>query len=295
MSGIIIIDKSKGYSSFSVVAKIRKILNIKKIGHTGTLDPLATGVLPVCVGEATKLSDFIMDGDKVYEVTAKLGTRTDTLDADGVCVDRGIKDPGLVDSVTVRATISKFIGDIYQIPPMFSAIKKDGVPLYKLARKGQQIEREKRKITISEIKILEIAPPYLRLRIFCSKGTYIRTLIDDIGVELGTFAHVTELRRIKNGLFDINSAIIINEQTTYDELVSKIIPIEKIVKLIFPCVDVDYNTANKIANGYVLDLGLQDLGAVFSKDKNGIEKVVSINRASKTLRVFNYDEWKGTC
>lgn len=294
MSGILIIDKSKGVSSFSVVAKIRKILNIKKAGHTGTLDPLATGVLPICIGEATKLSDFIMDGDKIYEVTAKLGWRTDTLDAEGINIEEGKIPLSSVDIKKTQTVISKFIGDIYQIPPMFSAIKKDGVPLYKLARKGQQIEREKRKITISEIKVLNMDLPYITLRVFCSKGTYIRTLIDDIGAELGTLAHVTELRRMKNALFEINSAITIDQNTTSDELFAKIIPIEKFIKLIMPYIEVDRTTANKIANGYLLDLGLENIGAILSRDSNADEKLVSINKGNKILRVFNYDEWKGT-
>lgn len=294
MSGILIIDKSKGVSSFSVVARIRKIFNIKKAGHTGTLDPLATGVLPICIGEATKLSDFIMDGDKIYEVTARLGWRTDTLDIEGINIEEGKVSPFSVDMEKLQRVISTFTGDIYQIPPMFSAIKKDGVPLYKLARKGQQIEREKRKITISEIKILDMNLPYIKLRVFCSKGTYIRTLVDDIGAELGTLAHVTELRRIKNALFDITSSITIDQKTTSDELFAKIIPIEKFIKLVMPCIEVDRNTANKIANGYLMDLGLENIGAILSRDINAEEKIVSINKGNKILRVFNYDEWKVT-
>jgi len=154
MSGIIVIDKPKGASSFSVVEKIRKIINVKKAGHTGTLDPLATGVLPICVGEATKISDFIMEGDKAYEVIAKLGERTNTLDADGTVIATGNKPSDKIDQKKILEVLKDFEGEILQIPPMFSAIKKDGVPLYKLARKGEEIEREQRKVTIHEIKVL---------------------------------------------------------------------------------------------------------------------------------------------
>ena len=292
MSGIIVIDKPKGASSFSVVEKIRKIINVKKAGHTGTLDPLATGVLPICVGEATKISDFIMEGDKAYEVIAKLGERTNTLDADGSVVATGTKAWDKIDQKKILEVLKNFEGEILQTPPMFSAIKKDGVPLYKLARKGEEIEREQRKITIHEIKILKVNVPYISLMVKCSKGTYIRTLIDDMGERLGTYAHVTELRRIKNGLFDISEAMCLDNKTTENDIQKRMISIEDVVKRIMPIIEVDNDVAKKIANGYVMDLGVNDARGITSRNKNGDQKMVSINKASKTLRVFNYEDWK---
>jgi tRNA pseudouridine55 synthase len=201
MAGILIIDKPSGITSFDVIEKIRKITGIKKIGHTGTLDPLATGVLPLCIGEATKLSDFLMSGDKTYEVRAKLGGRTNTLDSDGTITATGTVDPKSINKEALLSTLPGFTGEISQIPPMYSAIKKDGTPLYELARKGQEVEREKRKITIHKIELMEFASPYIKLRVECSKGTYIRTLIDDIGEKIGTYAHVVELRRTRTSVF----------------------------------------------------------------------------------------------
>ena len=175
---------------------------------------------------------------------------------------------------------------------MYSAIKKDGVPLYKLARNGEEVDREKRKITIYKISLLKFELPYVELSVDCSKGTYIRTLVDDIGERLGTYAHVTELRRTKNGIFNIKDCIKLTEQTTTQDIIDHVIPIEDFLKRIMPVVEVDNDTAHKIANGYMLDLGLKATGVVLSKDSSGHNKLVSINDAKHTLRVFNYQEWK---
>ena len=286
MNGIIVIDKPKSRTSFWVVNKIRKITGVKKVGHTGTLDPLATGVLLVCLGEATKAADIFMDGDKVYEVTAKLGERTDTLDSDGEVVDRKDIPRDLINKDNVSKIISKFIGDIEQIPPMYSAIKKDGKPLYKLARKGVSIDRDSRKIKIHSIELLDVEYPFLKFRVHCSKGTYIRTLVDDIGVELGTFAHVTELRRTKSGIFDVKDACSMDGEL-------RVISLDKAISMAVPVVDINNELAVKIAKGYQIDFSdsVSENFAVRSPDKNGENKIVALIKAKKVERVFNYSEW----
>jgi len=250
---ILVVDKPKGKTSFWVVNRVKKLSGIKKVGHTGTLDPLATGVLPVCVGEATKLSDLIMSGDKVYAAKIKLGERTDTLDADGTVTQKGTRDIFSIDEQELLKVFNCFNGDVLQIPPMYSAIKKDGVPLYKLARKGETIERATREIRVEKIELLNMELPYVGIRVSCSKGTYIRTLVDDIGEKLGTFAHVVELRRERSGIFDISQSINLDENI--DD--KKILSIEEVVKKIIPVINVPRALALRVANG--LQLSYSDL------------------------------------
>ncbi len=200
---ILLVDKDPDCTSFDVVAKLRKILRIRKIGHAGTLDPFATGLLVMLIGKATKMQDSLMMNDKVYECTVKLGERTDSFDRTGTVIDTSDKK---VTESEVSKTVMSFVGEGEQLPPMFSAVKKDGKRLYELARKGIEIEREPRKVTIHSIKVLGIDEGYFRMRVGCSKGTYIRTLADDIGMKLGTFAHLQELRRVSSGEFSVDDA-----------------------------------------------------------------------------------------
>ena len=203
INGIVIINKEKGYTSHDVCAKVRGILRQKKVGHTGTLDPDATGVLPVCLGNATKLCDVLTDKTKEYIATILLGTVTDTLDIGGVVLSQ---NPVLVSEEEVRETVLSFLGKSMQIPPMYSALKQNGKKLYELARAGIEVERQPRPIEIFEIEILDINLPRVEIRILCSKGTYIRSLCDDIGKKLGCGACMTELVRLKVGAFDIAHA-----------------------------------------------------------------------------------------
>lgn len=204
VDGILVLDKPRGLTSNAALQKIRWLLNAEKAGHTGSLDPLATGVLPLCFGEATKFSQYLLDADKGYETLMHLGVTTATGDAEGGVLER--RDVS-VDRDALEAVLSRFRGDISQIPPMYSALKRDGQPLYKLARAGEVVEREPRSVTIGRLDLLSFEPPFARLSVACSKGTYIRTLVEDIGQALGAGAHVAELRRTQAGPFSLDQTI----------------------------------------------------------------------------------------
>ena len=191
--GVFLLDKPQGVSSNDIMQKVKRLFKANKAGHTGALDPLATGMLPICLGEATKFSQFLLDSDKRYVVTAKLGERTDTSDAEGQVVQSREVNVAEAD---ILAALSAFRGKILQVPTMFSALKHNGKPLYEYARAGITVEREARPITIFEIKFIDYQAPFLTLEVHCSKGTYIRTLVDDLGEALGCGAHVTMLRRL---------------------------------------------------------------------------------------------------
>ena len=220
MDGILNINKPPGMTSHDVVGYIRRITNIKKVGHTGTLDPDATGVLPVCIGRATKIVQFLINDNKSYRVTLLLGVSTSTQDISGKVV-KEVKDFNITQKEIENMLIS-FTGDIEQIPPMVSALRYKGKRLYKLARQGKEVEREARKITIYKIGLLEVKLPYVRLEIDCSKGTYVRTLCSDIGDRLGMGACLYDLVRTKAGKFDLDSAVrledIINKETVENNL-----------------------------------------------------------------------------
>lgn len=208
MDGIIVVHKEKGFTSFDVVAKLRGILKQKKIGHTGTLDPDATGVLPVCLGCATKLCDMLTDTTKVYEAELLLGVITDTQDTSGVVLEEKRVD---VTEGEVREVIAGFVGVQQQIPPMYSALKVDGKKLYELAREGKTVERKAREITIEKIEILDISLPKVRMLVTCSKGTYIRTLCNDIGEKLGCGGAMASLIRRKTAGFSLEEAKTLDE------------------------------------------------------------------------------------
>ena len=191
--GVFLLDKPQGVSSNDIMQKVKRLFKANKAGHTGALDPLATGMLPICLGEATKFSQFLLDSDKRYVVTAKLGERTDTSDAEGQVVQSREVNVAEAD---ILAALSAFRGEILQVPTMFSALKHNGRPLYEYARAGITVEREARPITIFELKFIDYQAPFLTLEVHCSKGTYIRTLVDDLGEALGCGAHVTMLRRL---------------------------------------------------------------------------------------------------
>ena len=201
LNGLILLDKPKGFTSFKAAAAMRRIYGTKRVGHTGTLDPMATGVLPILIGRATRLCSFILEADKRYTATVKLGITTDSLDITGEVLSK--ITPNVSDE-QLNEALKHFTGTYDQIPPMFSAIKKDGVRLYELARKGEEIEREPRKITIFEINLLERQDDEFTIDVLCSKGTYIRSLADDIGKFLGCGACLTALRRTKTAQFVIN-------------------------------------------------------------------------------------------
>ena len=202
--GILVVDKEKGMTSHDVVDAVRRKFAIKKVGHAGTLDPNATGVLVILLGKATKLSDKYSGEGKEYEAVLKLGEKTDSADCEGNLIEK--KEVSSSEEEIADA-MAAFLGETEQVPPMVSAKKVDGKRLYKLARKGVNVERKPRKIVITKIDILNIDLPFVRFRVACSKGTYIRQLAEDIGEKLGCGAHLTELRRVKSGDFSIDEAV----------------------------------------------------------------------------------------
>lgn len=208
ISGFVVVDKPAGITSHDVVSRVRRILGTRKVGHTGTLDPFATGVLPVAVNDGTKAIPFLDEGVKSYEAIMQLGVATDTLDMTGSVLREA--HWLAISREQVEFVLTRFTGHLSQIPPMYSAIKCDGQPLYKLARKGQVVERKPREIVVYSIELISFAPPLVGFRVVCSRGTYVRTLADDIGAILGCGAALKELRRLASGLFDISSAVTLD-------------------------------------------------------------------------------------
>lgn len=268
--GILNINKEKGISSARVVSLVRRALDMKKVGHTGTLDLEASGVLPIVVGKATRVSEFMMTKDKVYETEIILGAKTDTLDASGEFIAKSDK---IVNKEEFLQAMNTFKGEIKQIPPMYSALKVDGKKLYDLAREGIEIERKVRKVNIYDIKLLDFDFPKAIIRVTCSKGTYIRTLVDDIGEKLGTYAYVNELVRTRVGDFDIKDAI--NSEDILNLEKSDII--ESMQPIDFALKDFDKIILNKkyldnLVNGQVVEV-----------EKN----------LDKTVRVYAGDDFVG--
>lgn len=225
-NGVINIYKEKGFTSHDVVAKLRGILQQKKIGHTGTLDPDAVGVLPICLGNATRLADMLTDRDKEYEAVMRLGVTTDTQDMSGTVLS---EKPVQASGAETEAAIHSFIGSYAQVPPMYSALKVNGKRLYELAREGREVERRPRSVTIYKIEILSMQLPEVRMRVSCSKGTYIRTLCHDIGEALGCGAAMSALKRTKSGCFTLDTAITLSalEQLRDERNVEKVlIPVD---------------------------------------------------------------------
>ena len=228
INGVIVIRKEQGFTSHDVVAKMRGICGQKKIGHTGTLDPAATGVLPVCLGSGTKLCDMLADRDKEYVAELLLGVTTDTQDTTGtVLVEQAVK----VTEDEVRKVCESFVGDYNQIPPMYSALKVGGKKLYELAREGKSVERQARPVRILELEILQIALPVVKMRVVCSKGTYIRTLCDDIGRALGCGGAMKSLERTRVGAFTLENAVTLGKlQQLKDagKLTGVVLPVDRI-------------------------------------------------------------------
>ncbi len=211
-SGVLLVDKEPGMTSHDVVAIARKRMGIKKIGHCGTLDPMATGLLMLVVGRATKIQDLLMSEDKEYVGTITLGVTTSTQDAEGeILAEREVPE---LSEDQVRAVFERFTGDFEQIPPMVSAIKKDGVPLYKLARKGKEVKRDPRPVYVTSFEITRMALPEVDFTVNCSKGFYVRTYAHDIGEELGCGGHLSALRRTRSGKFNLERAVTIEKLKT---------------------------------------------------------------------------------
>jgi tRNA pseudouridine55 synthase len=284
MNGVINVYKPVGCTSFDVVAALKKICNTGKVGHTGTLDPLASGVLPVCVGKATKIVDYIMEDIKIYKTQLKLGITTDTYDLEGKVTSSKNVD---VNDEEIFRVIKKYMGQISQVPPMYSAIKVNGRKLYDLARAGIEIERKGRLITIYNIYDISISLPFVNFTVKCSKGTYIRSLCYDIGRDLNCGAVMTKLERIKSGNFGIENSINIqslNSENIGDYLISIENALEKYKKI-----NLDKRFKKLLING----VKMNDPALIDNVEENVIYRVYSDNqfiglglRTSKEFKII---------
>lgn len=230
-SGVLLVDKDPGFTSHNAVALCRRILQTKKVGHCGTLDPMATGMLIVVIGKATKMQDMLMCEDKVYTATMKLGVETNSQDADGEVVAE--KTTNGITEADIRAAFEHFRGEFDQVPPMYSAVKINGVPCYKLARKGKEVERKARRVAVLDYEItrIDLEAAEVDFRVQCTKGFYVRTYAHDIGQRLGCGAHLTALRRLRSGHFDISEAVDVPtlKAAGREELLARLLPVEKVL------------------------------------------------------------------
>lgn len=300
MTGFICLDKPEGITSFGAVAKIRGIMNEKKVGHLGTLDPMATGVLPIMLGGATRFLDFIPDSNKAYTAIMRLGITTDTLDITGAVLE---EKPVNVSFEEVKHTAEKFTGEILQIPPMYSALKKDGVKLYTLARAGVEVKRDPRPVTIYGLDVredrqcfgTEIFENEYILDVECSSGTYIRTLIDDIGKELGCGAVMTKLVRTSAAGFDLADSVTISQLQSLkdadkiDKLNSYVLSVEEILKP-YPEIVVSDGQAQRFKNGGSLSLtklkGCKENG--FYRVKSALGEFIGLGEADISNDILRF-------
>ncbi|NTW71101.1 MAG: tRNA pseudouridine(55) synthase TruB [Eubacteriaceae bacterium] len=266
MDGILNIYKPTGCTSHDIVAKVRRHLKTKKVGHTGTLDPMAEGVLPVCIGYATKVSQYMIEKDKEYIGELKLGVSTDTYDSTGAITSNRMVEAFEEDIISA---VSKFIGEIEQYPPIFSALKVNGKKLYEYARSGKEVEIKSRRITIYDIKIISVELPFLKLKVNCSKGTYIRSLFHDIGETLGCGAHMTALVRTGSGTFTTENAVCLDDflEMTPDEIEKILLPADFPVTFMKP-VKIKTESLKYLINGtYLLDKNLEENIENFQDDE----------------------------
>ncbi|MCA8200310.1 tRNA pseudouridine(55) synthase TruB [Burkholderia sp. AU33545] len=256
LDGVLLLDKPVGLSSNDALIRAKRLLLAKKAGHTGTLDPLASGLLPLCFGEATKFSQDLLEADKTYEATMRLGVRTTTGDAEGDVLDTRAVE---CDRPAVEAALARFTGEIVQVPPMYSALKRDGKPLYEYARAGQTVEREGRNVTIHALDLLACELPDVTFRVTCSKGTYVRTLAEDIGEALGCGAHLTMLRRTGVGALTLEHAVTLDALSDATEAARDawLQPVDALLST-FPLVRLDEACAKRFLHGQRLPLSALD-------------------------------------
>ena len=249
MNGILVVDKPAGISSNDVVQQAKRLFGAQKVGHTGSLDPLATGVLPLCFGEATKFSQYLLDADKKYWAQVRLGITTETADADGEVIAQA--DTSGITESQVTAALERFVGEIEQIPAMYSALKRQGQPLYKLARQGIEVKRAPRRISIYSAELLQFSEASIELRVHCSKGTYIRSLAEDLGAALGCGAHVSALRRLAAGPYEEGQATTLAElceTNDMQEMDALLLPVSSAVDS-WPAVRLHEDTAHYVRQG----------------------------------------------
>ena len=257
MNGVLVVDKPKGPTSSDVVQIVRRALKVKKAGHTGTLDPMATGVLPLCLGDATRIAQVLTDGNKAYDATLKLGVTTDTLDAEGAVLQTRAVPP--LTRERLEQVFAPFRGALMQTPPMYSAIKKDGKRLYELARAGEEVEREARAVTVFSLTLNDFTSDELKLSVACSKGFFVRTLAADIGEALGCGAHLTALRRTQSGPFAIARAIPLQEivEKGAEAVAGKLASLEESLAFL-PEVQTTEAEADRVKHGGVVEVARPD-------------------------------------
>ena len=276
LSGIIVIDKPSGITSAKVVARVKKWLKARKAGHTGTLDPFATGVLVVCINRATKLSRFFLHGKKKYAAVLHLGVETDTQDSTGIVTN--VSHNVEFSEKTIASAFKRFEGNIKQLPPVYSALKHKGIPLYKFARSKKPVQKPARQVSIITLKILEIHPPFIRFEVLCSAGTYIRTLCADIGASLGCGGHLKELRRIESSGFTITNAVTLEEledMTLSGKSSDRLISMSNALKDM-PEYIADNVLVNKISHGHIITK--HDFMAERINACEGFIKIVDTNK-----------------
>jgi tRNA pseudouridine55 synthase len=255
VDGVLLLDKPVGLSSNDALIKAKRVLNAKKAGHTGTLDPFATGLLPLCFGEATKFSQDLLEADKTYEATVHLGIMTETGDTEGAAIET--RDVN-VTLEQVEAALARFRGPIMQVPPMYSALKRDGKALYEYARAGVTLEREARPVTIHGLDFISYEAPMLKIRVTCSKGTYVRVLGEDIGAALGCGAHLNALRRIGVGALQADQMITLEDLLVHPDPRSLLAPVDALLSS-FPAVELTPELAKRFLNGQRLALGKEQV------------------------------------
>ena len=251
VDGVLLLDKPVGLSSNDALIKAKRVLNAKKAGHTGTLDPFATGLLPLCFGEATKFSQDLLEADKSYEATVHLGIKTTTGDTEGEALETRAVD---VTIEQIEAALARYRGPILQVPPMYSALKRDGKALYEYAREGITLEREARPVTIHALSLVEYAAPFLTIRVTCSKGTYVRVLGEDIGAALGCGAHLNALRRVAVGALDTVGMITLDDLLAHPDPLSLLRPVDALLSS-FPALELTAELAKRFLQGQRLALG----------------------------------------
>jgi tRNA pseudouridine55 synthase len=275
VDGVLLLDKPVGLSSNDALIKAKRVLNAKKAGHTGTLDPFATGLLPLCFGEATKFSQDLLEADKTYEATVHLGLITTTGDTEGEVIERRDVEVSLAE---IEAALARFRGPIMQVPPMYSALKRDGKALYEYAREGVTLEREARPVTIHGLDFIGYEAPMLRIRVTCSKGTYVRVLGEDIGAALGCGAHLNALRRIGVGALAAEHMITLEDLQAHPNPRSLLAPVDALLAS-FPRVDLTPELAKRFINGQRLALG---------------KEPVTVPKEQGRVRVYESDKLLGT-
>jgi tRNA pseudouridine55 synthase len=285
VDGVLLLDKPVGFSSNDALIKAKRVLNAKKAGHTGTLDPFATGLLPLCFGEATKFSQDLLEADKTYETLVHLGQNTDTGDTEGEVVQERPVDVTLEQ---IEAVLARFRGPILQTPPMYSALKRDGKPLYEYARAGITLEREARPVTIHKLELLDYQAPFLKLSVTCSKGTYIRVLGEDIGNALGCGAHLNALRRTQVGALTMDNIITLDALIAHAAPLGLLAPVDALLSS-FPAVMLTAELAKRFLQGQRLALGKEEAVAVPAE--LGRVRVYEQGEAPRLLGTGNMQEY----